>query len=198
VQWRFWVLDELYSDPSRLILHKCSSSSFARVQCLTLYWVSVSVYSFFLNSKSCSPTSCKSTHCCFWWCLENAKQGDFFTDVNIFFLQTLHPFICRSADTLFRKRKRLAVVFHKVMNRLLYFYDTWWCLDFCVVHTTVFINTNSFFVQVTKWADSSNALHAVYCNLNIWNGLGNGWHKPKRVAVYLVRNKRVLIYITAG
>ena len=31
-----------------------------------------------------------------------------------------------------------------------------------------------FFVQVTKWTDSLNALYAVYFNLNIWNGLENG------------------------
>lgn len=87
-----------------------------------------------------------------------------------FFLQTLHPFNCRSADTLFRKSKR-PVLFHKVLNRLSYFYDTLWYLAFCLVRTTVFINTNSlfFFVQVTKWT-----LYAVYFNLNIWNGLENG------------------------
>jgi hypothetical protein len=82
-----------------------------------------------------------------------------------FFLQTLHPLNCRSADILFRKSKRL-LLFHKVLNGLSYFYDTLWYLDFCLVHTTVFINTNSlfFFVQVTKWTDSSNALDAVmYC-----------------------------------
>jgi len=61
-----------------------------------------------------------------------------------FFLQTLHPFNCRSADTLFRKSKRL-VLFHKVLSGLSYFYDTLLYLDFCLVHTTVFINTNSLF-----------------------------------------------------
>jgi hypothetical protein len=91
-----------------------------------------------------------------------------------FFLHTLHPFNCRSADTFFRKSKRL-VLFHKVLRRMSYFYDPLWYLDFCLVHTTVFIKTNSFFfVQVTKWTDSSNELDAVYFNLNICNGLENG------------------------
>jgi len=90
-----------------------------------------------------------------------------------FSLETPHPFSCRSADALFRKSKR-HVLFHKVLNRLSYFNDILWYLDFCLVHTTVFINTILFFVQVTKWTDSSNALHAVYFNLNIWNGLANG------------------------
>ena len=57
-------------------------------------------------------------------------------------------------------------MFHKVLSGLSYFYDTLLYLDFCLVHTTVFINTNSlfFFLQVAKWTDSSNALDAVmYC-----------------------------------
>jgi hypothetical protein len=56
-----------------------------------------------------------------------------------FFLQTLHPINCPSADTLFIKSKRL-VLFHKFLNRLPYFDDAIWYLDFCLV----FINT--FFI----------------------------------------------------
>ena len=58
-----------------------------------------------------------------------------------FFLQMLRPFNCRSADTLFRKSNRL-VLFRKVLNGLSCFCDTLCYLDFCLVHTTVFVNTN--------------------------------------------------------
>jgi hypothetical protein len=161
---------------------------------LGLYCQRVQFFSWIV--KADHPRSVRVRNAAYDGAYKMVSRGISLQMLTFFSLQMLHPFICRSANTLFRKRKRLAVIFHKVLNRLSYFYDTWWYLDFCQVHTTAFINTDSFFVQVTKWTDSSNALHAVYFKLNIWNGLGNGWHKPKRVAVYLVRNKRVPIYIT--
>ena len=149
VQWHAPVWVELYFDPPRLIiLHRCSGSSFPRVYCGSASRCTESLLlactEFFAwRVKADHPLRVRARNAFYGGACKMLSRG-ISLQMLTFFLQTLHPFNCRSADTLFRKSKR-PVLFHKVLNRLSYFYDTLWYLAFCLVHTTLFIYTNSLF-----------------------------------------------------
>ena len=148
VHWHagVWV-EELYCDPPRLIiLHRCSGSSFPRMYCGSASRPTQSLMSactvFFFSSwrvKADHPLRVRVRSASCGGACKMLSRG-ISLHTSTFYLQTLHPFSCRSADASFRKSKRL-VLFRKVLNRVIFLWHlmvSW----FFLVHTTAFINTN--------------------------------------------------------